>query len=236
MATTEELLSHLGGHLLRDRKTSVTGGVNEPLWPDSVLIRYLNKAETLFARRTFCLIDATTAAVTQISVVANTTQYALHPSVLKVLSARLDGMITELIHVSHSEMHPGNTYRAYPWPDLTTFPPGMPRLYSTQESTGLIEFGPVPDGSYTAHLRVARTPITAMSLDALTATPEIPEMYHFDICDYAAYLALTEPEVDGYAPEHAATFLNRFNDNVRMARQDAIRLRSAPVRFFFGGW
>jgi len=247
MATTQELLNHLSKQILRDRPSTVTGGVHTPLWSNETLVLYLNQAQNLFARRTYCLIDSSTAdplgvdpvpgAATQFDTVAGTAVYSLHASVLTVLSARLSTSTSDLSRVSHDELRPSYAPSLYPWPDLSTPPANQqPRMYSTQEGTKKIEFGPTPDAVYTIILRVARLPLSPLSTSDLTASPEIPEEYHLDLCDWAAYLALSEPEVDGNAADRAAEYRGRFMDALRMARQDLHRSESAPLRHFFGGW
>lgn len=238
MATTQELLKHLSTNILRDRPSTITGGVNVPLWPDETLIRYLNSAERFFARRTWCIKDNSTPAITQLSLTAVLgASYTLHKSVLKVLSARLSTEQTDLVRLTHGEMHPRTDYNPYPWPSSSSIvTPGKPFYYSTDEATRKIEFLPAPDGNYTVLLRVARLPSADLSLSALAATPEIPEEYHLDLCEWAAYLALKERDVDGNAKEMAAEHKGNFMAAVVMARQDVHRAEATPLKFHFGGW
>ena len=60
--TLEELLDHIGAHVLGDRAEYASGSPSSPLWPDTVLVRYLNQAQKLFARKTYCILDSDSAA------------------------------------------------------------------------------------------------------------------------------------------------------------------------------
>lgn len=229
----QELLDHLGTEILQDRPAIVSGGSGN-LWSDTVLIRYLNQAQQLFARRTYCLLDATTTAATQITLVAATGVYALHKSVLKVLSVRLSDSTVDLYAGSRNLFQPVvvDTF-------AQTNTPGRPSMWAPDEEYRKLRVFPAPDtasAALTLRLRVVRGPVADLTLNALTAEPEIPEEYHLDLCDWAAYRALSQQEVDGEAVAAAKGFKDSFMETIRVARRGAQILTDAPTTYQFGGW
>lgn len=222
----QELLDHLGSEVLQDRPAIVSGGSSN-LWSDTVLVRYLNQAQQLFARRTYCLLDATTTAVTQLALTAGVSTYTLHKSIVKVFSARLSDSTVDL-----------NVRGRWAFTQVEV-PDKRPEFWAPNEEFRKIRLYPAPDAvsaALTLQLRVARMPIADLTLSALTAEPEIPVEYHLDLCDWVAYKALVHQEVDGEAEKAAAMFRNAFELSMRRARRDVQLLVNEPVGFQFGGW
>lgn len=247
-----ELLKELRENILHDR-SSRFGGDDDALWSDETLVRYINEAQRRFARRSLVLRDGTTPTATRITLVAGQTIYALHPSVLGVISAKVTGLPGDLARAGHSALGtfqaPDNQY----WDpsSLATLPPGAPRVYTTDEdlspdSNGSLSIVntrvyPVPDAvaaGTVLQLRVVRLPLVDLTIDHPNATPELPQDHHIEMLDWAAYLALRIVDLDEEAPARGKEFAASFEANVKLARDASMRKLFTPLQWGFGrnGW
>lgn len=249
---TGELLQELRENILHDRSDRVAGS-SDYLWTDATLVRYMNEAQRRFARKSLILRDSTTVEVCQVTLVAGQSEYTLHPSVLAVLSAKLDDDTGDLTRAGHTAF---STYvRAdttfYDPSVFATLSPGRPIAYSTDETFGVDDHDsrgvvvlrayPAPTTEYAGNiinLRVIRLPVEALTPARLKATPEIPEDHHLEMLDWAAYLALRIVDVDAGMPKQAEEFRKSFEGHVRAARDSVLRKMFVPLPWGFGrgGW
>lgn len=158
--TLRELLRLLREDVLHDRSDLVAGD-EDKLWSDATLVRYLDEAERRFCRRSLCIRDGSTAAITQFLTVAYQDEYVLHPSILAVISTRFmgnghfaDGVYVinpglpedailqpldhaDLARAGHSQFDGGNRPdRYFENPNYMSFlPPNKPLAYDTDEFT-----------------------------------------------------------------------------------------------------
>lgn len=243
-----ELLDELRKNILHDRSDRVAGA-DDYLWDDRTLVRYINQAERRFARRTRILRDGTTPDVTVFKTAALKEHYALHPSILAVMSVKFDGDHADIPRAGHTG------FQTYRQPDtyffdaaqLSTLPPGKPRAYGTDEHLDTDDGGslsvvslrlfPKPDEKYaglTARMRVCRLPLNPLTLDDLDAIPEIPEDHHLNMLDWAAYLALRIVDLDGGAPSRANEFKANFETHCVDAKNEMMRKTFTPMQWEFG--
>jgi len=246
--TLGELLLELRENVLHDRSDQING-VTDQLWSDTTLIRYIDQAQNVFIRRTGYIRDGNTDAVTEITILSGQTIYKLNPTVIGILSAKLEGATTDLARAGHTNLD------TYSKPDtyffdvnsLAMLPPGKPLAFTTDEyldndvhgSTGLVVFRLYPEPSIdynnqVINLRVIRKAITPLTLRELSAVPEIPEEYHFDLLDYAAYLALRIVDHDAGNVSRAAEFLSTWKDKLDKAEIELRRKLFAPTVWGFG--
>lgn len=246
--TLDELLLELRENILHDRSDRVAGSPDQ-LWSDVTLVRYIDQAQRRFARHSLIIRDGATASCTQVTLQTGVTAYALHAAVLAVISAKLSSDSADLVRAGHSHF---NHYRP---PDLpyfdpsqfTTLPPGKPLAFSTDEylsndaagSSGRVTLRiyPAPSATYNnqiIQLRVCRLPIARLALQNKYVVPELPEDYHLDMLDWAAYLALRNVDQDAEDPARAAQFRASFEVCVREARKDAMRRMFSPMGWGFG--
>jgi len=245
--TVQELLDELAGNILRDR-SDLMSGPDDYLWSDATLIKYINEAENILARKGLVLRDATTVAVTQVPVVADVTQYTLHPSIVAVVSAKFASDVGDLARAGHTAF---NSFQHvdplfFDPAQLSTMPPGKPLAFSTDEQidessgkSGVVSMRvyPVPTADYAGdiiQLRVVRKPLNALTVADLDAVPEVPEDYHLGLLDWAAYRALRNIDSDAGAIEKADKYKQAFEDMVAQARTDARRKLFAPQQWGFG--
>ncbi len=246
---TDELLSELRHHILRDVSDQVAGA-SDYLWSDNGLIRYINEGQTRFARQTKCIRDAVTPEICRFITVSNQPFYTLDPHIISVLSIRMTGDHADLARAGHSDL---DTYRQ---PDtyffdpsqLSQMPPGKPVAWTTDESVAQDANGsaiqlrlyPVPLAPYVGiigNMRVARLPLAPLSLSAPDGAPEVPEEHHMDILNWAAYLALRGVDLDvagGGAWDRAKEFRAAFDDAVNDMKRDAQSKMFRPLQWGFG--
>ena len=245
--TLRDLLDELANNILRDR-SDMMSGPEDQLWPDDVLVKYINEAESLLARKGLVIRDASTTAVADVPLVAGTSQYTLHPSVVAVISAKIDGDVGDLARAGHS------VFGAFQHPDplffdpsqLSILQPGKPMAFSTDEQldvvsgkSGVVSLRayPEPTADYDGEiikLRVVRKPLVALTVSDLDASPEVPEDYHLGLLDWAAYRALRNLDSDAGAVEKADKYKKEFDDMVEQARTDTLRKLFAPLQWGFG--
>lgn len=228
----KELLEELRGNILRDISTAVPADPSSYLWSDTTLVRYINDAQSKFARRTRCLRDSTTAEVVEIALEEGVEFYALHKSVIGVMSAKLDGSPLRRAADGPLSGSPGDVAMG----DRTVQGGngGRPVWYSTDESVSTLRLTPIPDASIdgaVVRLRVERLPLVALSVSDKTAAPELQEDYHLDLLEWAAFKALRNHDVDGENMQKANTHRAAFNTAVEEAARDIKTQALAPVQF-----
>lgn len=240
----EEILDHLASNVLDDR-TALVSGPADSLWSDEVLVRYLNEGQNIFCRKAWPIIDNTSAACCVIALVAGQKTYALHKSVLSVLSATPNDTDIPLSWLNFSLISPSPTIQL---PDYYTVPPlaqieqaGRPGWYSTDDATKQLKIRPAADAANVAaivqlNLRVARLPLVPLSVDTPELEPEIDDEYHLDLADYAAGRALMQANVDSDQKDEGRKFVDAFELKLRRAKNDRLIAQKAPGRYLFGQW
>jgi len=247
-----DMLEELRENILRDKSDQVGGTATDQLWSDKTLVRYINEAQDRFAKRAECLRDFSTPDICTINTVVGQDRYAMHPKIIGVLSARMDGDAADLARAGHANL---DTYRVVDnrWFDTSQMSgntPGKTLAFSTDE--GMLAdgknalnamcfrtFPTVGDGfAGIVRLRVVRFPLRRLHGNDLDAVPEIPEQYHLNILDWAGYLALRGPDLDvagGDAPGRAKELAASFEQHVQDAKRELKRRMFAPAKWLFGG-
>jgi hypothetical protein len=245
-----DLLDELRTNILNDRGAS--SGADDKLWSDATLVRYINEAQRRFAVRSMIIRDASTAEVVNVTLQTGVTSYALHPAVLAVVSARLDGLQSDMHRTGHSVLGRANIAPDN-W-DLSLAPttaPGKPLAFATDDEVGyddndtvstvMLRVFPAPSADYNGtllKLRVTRKPLDDLTTNNLSAVPEIPADHHLEMLDWAAYLALRIIDQDAGSPQRAQEFAASFETHVQAARTMVMRKLFAPMPYGFGknGW
>lgn len=241
------LLDELRNNVLRDR-SGLLAGDDDRLWDDTTLVAYINDAYRRFARRTLLIREQTTPEVTQVVLAVGVTIYQLHPSVLSVMSARYNVDASDLPRAGHglldARLIADPLY--FDAATLGVIAPGAPKAFSTDEA--LDPAGPqaqinlrvypapssVEDGKI-IYMRVARAPLVALTVDALDAELEVPEDYHLDLLDWAAYRAYSNHDVDGGDGPKATDHRDRFEKMIEDVKTETRRKLFSPQGFAFGG-
>jgi hypothetical protein len=246
-----DLLSELRLNILNDRSDR-TDGASDYLWTDETLVRYINEAQRRFACRSLIIRDASTSEVVDVVLQTGVTEYALHPAVLAVISAKIEGDQADLHRGGHSilnraDISPDNWDLAL----SSATAPGKPAAFATDEevveddagtvSAVTMRLFPPPSAAYNGtkiKLRVVRKPLNTLVVGNKEAVPEIPEDHHIEMLDWAAYLALRIVDQDAGSPKRAQEFAASFEVHVQYAKTMVMRKLFAPMPWGFGrnGW
>lgn len=245
----EDLLDELRLNILNDRSDR-TSGDSDYLWTDTTLVRYINEAQRRFARSAFVIRDASTPEVVDVTIEDGVTQYDLHPSILSVLSAKIDGEVYDLARVGHcvlGDYRPTNTVTPFDAALIGSSSAGAPQAFSTDETIAEDDDGtmsavsmrvyPEPDADAAGtliKLRVVRMPLDDLTTNNLQAVPEVPLDHHLEMLDWAAYLALRIVDQDAGNPRRAREFADAFEAHVQEARRLVLRKLRAPQPWGFG--
>lgn len=198
--TLRELLDELRTNILRDISSAADGRVKDgATWTDAALLRYIRDAEAKFVSQTLCLRDSRTPEITQITLIAGQSEYDIDLRVVSILAAQLDSRVV-LGRTTWAgrfgadpSLSPNTSYTA---PGES----GQPRIYYTDRDSKAIGFYPEPSASNAGkvvRLQVARMPLAPLS--GMDDVSEIPEQYHLDLVEWAAWRALRnhDPDIDG---------------------------------------
>lgn len=203
--TLRELLDELRRNILRDVSTAANGRVkDDSIWSDEALLLYIRDAEAKFVSQTMCLRDSNTPEVTQITLQSGVAEYPLDKRVLSVHEAILDGRTV----LGRTSWNTRFGFSAPMTPNTSYSPPnesGQPRIFYTDRDSYSLGLYPTPSAQQEGlvlRMQVARMPLIALSKTNMDASSEVPEQYHLDMLEWAAWRALRnhDPDIDG-APE-----------------------------------
>jgi hypothetical protein len=200
--TLAELAQHVRAAQLRDEA--------EPfLWQWPEIILYFNEAESIFARRTHCLIDDE-SDLTRIVTKPGVAKYTLDPRIIHVRSVQHDSGVP----VRHK---PRKTMPS-------SISEGRPAHYNVDSGTNRIRLFPVPDDEYVLRMEVARKPLRPLANEF--DTPEIPEEYHLALTDWVVFKALSNNDPEGSNTVSAAEFRAAWEANLTEAKREVYRMRT----------
>jgi len=236
-----ELLAHTAGELLDDRTTLVDGDPDS-LYSDEYIVRQLNEAQRILARRAWVIIEYGKAPAGTIVLATNKVLYDLHPSILRVFDATPSSQVAPLGRTDDILLRDPSPVGADAF-DIgeaaareDTALTGATWAFATDAGTHQLRVYPTPTAAQNGivvSLKVVRMPINELTLDDMDAEPEVPIQWHEAMCEYAAGKALTLPNVDGEFRTVGRTLLTEFNETVRLARQERVRAELGTSRWGF---
>lgn len=248
--TLEELLTHTASEFLDDRVDLVEGDDDE-LWSNAYLNRQFNEAQRLLCRRAWVIIEYGVSPAGSIVLQTGRSLYQLHPSVLRVFDATPSTQVSPLGRTEDIQLRNTNLLGQSPGSDAfdayevgeraslagnLTNTAGPPLAFASDAGSRTIRVFPPPTADQNGlrvALKVARLPITFLTLDNTDAEPEVPEEFHMALCEYAAGKALTLPNVDGDQKPEGRRLLAAFDETVRQARQERVRAEASTARWNF---
>lgn len=191
--------------LIQRFRTEADDKVAPLMWPTSDIAMWLNEAVEEAAIRARLLYDASTTAVTQITVVAGTSSYPLHDSLYEIVKVRFqatgDVGFTTLSIVSREyldDLEPD-------WRSLTEEYP----QYLVQDDVS-ITVAKTPEQSGTLFLEGYRLPLADMEDD--DDAPEIGRAHHRHLVNWALYRAYSKPDAETYDATRSQKALQDFTD------------------------
>lgn len=240
--TIAELMEELWGNILRDLSTDENPDAQSYLWNDTTLLRYIADGQRRFCRATEFLLDASTPAVTEITLTEGVPLYAMHASVLEVKSAQftdVDGNTTPVVITQRGQVHAQS--RMNPPSALgANERAGRPYFAWTDEEQGKIKVYPTPDARADAgvlKLRVSRMPTTIPSLSPVVQLEVTDDDYQLTILEWAAFRALRNHDVDvdnsGVSEllVKASAHKKQFEEDLKKAKSYLKRKRAMVPRF-----
>jgi len=242
------MLQYCATELLDDR-TELVSGDNDSLWSDEYLVRQFNEAQRKLCRRAWAIIEYGTSPAGVITLATDTVLYSLHASVLRVFDATPStqtlplGRDTDLALRDTTLLNrdPNSDFGAYELGESAALA-GVSTLseatdaFGTDAGTRKIRIYPPPaaaQNGVVVSLKIARLPITELTLDDTDAEPEVPAEFHMALCEYAAGKALTMPLVDSDQKVEGRRLLAEFDEVVRQARQERVRAEMGTGRWAF---
>lgn len=215
-----ELLSELRRNILRDVSDAISADEADLLWTDASLVNYINDAYFRFCHLTEYIQDASTPEVCEIPLVEGTTTYSLNPAVIRVLSVELGNLVlpvvsTDVYHGSRADIASYEKVRKEQFPGVHAVVPDYDIGKLVVVGTPTAE-----DAGGVLRLRVTRYPLERMDLKVSDETPELPERFHLDLLEWAAYRALRNHDSDGEAMQKASAHSTRFERAVEEVKQE----------------
>lgn len=229
----KELLEELRGNLLRDISDEVNAQDTGLFWTDATLVRYINDGQTKFAVESGLLRDETTPALTRVVLVAGQEQYPLDDRVIAVLGCRIDPN-WHLSRTTYGALFSNRGDVSLGYVRQGPCANGTPRRFYTDRETGKIGVFPPPDADSdgaTLVLRVTRKPLQSLIVSNLQATPEVPEEYHLDMLEWAAWRALRNHELDAENMNKASAHKKRFEDALKELSRKMKRMQAQDFQF-----
>jgi hypothetical protein len=240
-----ERLDELRNNVLRDRSALVAGAA-DTLWSDETLLRYIKDGERRFARQTMCIRDSTTPEITNVTIRQDITTYALHKSVISVLSSKFDMDTFDLQRSGHALVLQFTPAELFTYDPTTGYKvqPGRPIAYMTDETlvfnrNRAVTYTVYPTPSSVedtkiAHLRVIRYPIGDYSINNLDEESDIPEDYQLDCLEWAAYRATHNHDADAGDGVKAADHKAAFDEAVLNTKREIKRTMFANTTMRYG--
>lgn len=234
--TLAELLEYVAVTHLDDRSDLLEGD-DDRLWTDEQIVAFLNEGQRILCRRSWVIIETGVAPAGVITLQTGKTVYPLHKSVLRVYKATPSDTEIRLgrVHDEALDTRPlSDPEAAFDINLAETMTPGYPRAITTDGSTRKLRVYPAPSADQAGlkiNLKVARMPVTYLTLDNTEGCPEVPEEFHMSLGDYAAGRCLTMRRADPDARADGRRLLAEFDQVVREAKQERHRAEMAPVRF-----
>ena len=179
------------------------------LWTAEQLTRWANEAQLQVALRTRCLVDATTADVCTVNVVAGQAAYPLHPSIVLVRRFQYDrtGSAPEVLRRVNANLldrHEGGR-----WTSLT----GRPWRVAQDLRSRYFRLDRIPtaDDVGTITMTVWRKPLDSEQLEAETDEPVVDEAHHLNMAHWVCYRAYLKRDEEAYNPNESARHLQQFD-------------------------
>lgn len=176
-------------------RVTINDTVSPYLWSVDDLELYINAAQQQATLRANLLFESSNATYCSIVLAPAVAVYQVHALVYEVRSVLLDNKLLTRTTKEHLNSEDEG------WQTTT----GTPTHYilTGQE----LQVYPTPVSVGVLNMTVYRLPITIVSL------PDIPERYHLQMLDYAAFLAYSKRDSDTSSTSISAQYINRFTAN-----------------------
>ena len=212
------------GELIKDIRSDLddeVGQDSEKLWSDRELTEYINEAIEQLCIELPLIKDISTSAVCQIALAVGTGLYALHDSIVEIISAKISGETVYLTRTSHQILDSSDA----DWKAID----GLPGKYAMDVETDKIALNRLPEEIGTLELHVQRTPLVELNYDSIDGTPEINARYHRRLKPWAKHRAYSKQDSEVQDTAKAAFHEKAHNVAVESIRKQLSK-RERTVR------
>ncbi len=192
---------------IREFRQTVHDHIVPPFWSDAAVVSYLNEAVQEACERAQLIEDRTTPVVCALPVIAGQARYALHPSVLLIKRATLNGALlheTSLEDLDEESCH---------WETRV----GTPRRFLFDEAIGAtppqLQLVSTPAAPGVVGLTVYRGALKPLSKDRPNEAPEVPARFHTRLLDWIYHRAYFKQDADTFDPAKGAQALALFEQS-----------------------
>lgn len=190
MATLRELLAQL--------RVDLDDRVAPYLWTDELLVQFINRALDEACMRAKFVRDADSES-TRVNLIANRSTYDFDCKVLAIRRASTD--TCPALEITNAETL---DYKCPNWEREK----GSPKWIIFNLDQQWFRVSPTPTKPMVLNLSVWRRPCK-LSIEQLERCPEIPEIHHYNLLDWAKHLAYSIHDAEAHDPE-AATMAYRM--------------------------
>ena len=171
-----------------------------PLWSDLEIYRYLNDACFQFVRMTGGIADFTSEAC-EVGITAGEDMSLLHPSIMRVMSAkrRSDNREIEVVNITDLHAHYRSDYgvRVKQFLDDT---PGPVRMMVLGMQRDLVRWVQVPEFDDAVDMVIYRLPLKPIT-GAGQALDDVEEIHHLHLLDWMKHLAYKKQDAETFSPK-----------------------------------
>lgn len=202
--------------------------LKEPyLWSDSEVFGFEDDAQQQFCRKTNGIVDARTAAVTQLAVVPGTDWYTTHASILNVRKiTRADtGRQVEMLTAEQADER-GLYFLA------TQLGPVKHVVLGLEPHA--VRIHPMPNAAVTLNLSVCRLPIVPIT-DIGDQAFEIDAMHHLGMLLWMKHRAYDKQDAETFDRRKSDDFMQRFEAYCAKAKLEQERARRVHGAVAYGG-
>lgn len=193
--TVDELLQEIREDFLDD-------AVEPYRWGQSRLRRWLSRAQEEACMRQRLLVDSSTPAICDVTLVADQPDYVLDPRIVLVEKVTLDGVPIE----KRTEDQLDRTDPSWRTPNSGS---GVLRYLQNELTITLLATPTAAEHDKTLKLRVQRLPLVTFTSGS--QSPEIPIQYHRDLIWYVIATAFDLPDEDTQNTRKADEYMARFD-------------------------
>lgn len=195
------------------------------LWSDAEIYSYIDDAEKMFCRETEGILDATTVALTRLTIIPGSEWVSLSPLVLRLYTARRLDTGREVEVIDAKDMAARNWFF-----DGRL---GPVRALVIGEEAKKARVWPISSETVTVALNVFRLPLERIT-DA-DQDLEVDEHHHRHLLLWCKHLAYGKEDPETFDKSKSSDYEQRFYAYCRGAKAEQQRARYRPRTVQYGG-
>lgn len=204
------------------------------LWSDDEVFRYMADAHSMFVRLTGGIADITSDA-TKVDIVAGEAESTLHPSILRIMSARLASGYQEVkvINMTDLQSYSQTDYGAVRQITLDD-QMGDVRFMIIGQQKGVCRWVSVPALDDTALLHIYRIPLTVATGPDMEFT-DVADEHHIHLLDWMEHLAYKKQDAEAFDTARSDRKASDFKTYCSFVRSEWERYKHKNRVVAYGG-